>query len=297
MLTLQLKDLKTVEKQNWLQHAIAPRPIAFASTIDKAGNVNLSPFSFFNMFSSNPPIIIFSPARRVRDNTTKHTLQNIEEVPEVVINICDYAMVQQLSLASCEFPKGVDEFIKSGFTKQAALHIMPPMVKEAKVKLECRVLEIKALGNEGGAGNLVIAEVICMHVDESVLNEDASMIDQRKLHQVARLGGNWYSVVNEQNLFQVPKPNTQLGIGVDALPESIRNSFILTGNNLGMLANVSELPFIDAAFEDNKLKNIFQYYSLAPDEMEKELHLYAKELLDQGKVQEAWQVLLSGESM
>ena len=297
MITLELKDLKTVEKQNWLQHAIAPRPIAFASTIDKAGNINLSPFSFFNMFSSNPPVIIFSPARRLRDNTTKHTLQNIEEVPEVVIHICDYDMVQQISLASCEFPKSVDEFVKTGFNKQPAFHVKPPMVKEAKVKLECKVLEIKTLGNEGGAGNLVIAEVICMHVDENILNTDHSMIDQRKLHQVARLGGNWYSVVNEHNLFQVPKPNVQLGIGVDVLPESIRNSNILTGNNLGMLANVHELPVIDAAFEDDKLKNIFQYYSLAPDDMEKELHIYAKELLDAGKVQEAWQVLLSGTSL
>lgn len=295
MLTLELKNLKTVEKQNWLQHAIAPRPIAFASTIDKTGNVNLSPFSFFNMFSSNPPVVIFSPGRRVRDNTTKHTLQNIEEVPEVVINICDYDMVQQLSLASCEFPKGIDEFVKAGFTKQAAAHVKPPMVKEAKVKLECRVLEIKPLGNEAGAGNLVIAEVICMHVEESILNEDASMIDQRKLHNVARLGGNWYSVVDEHNLFQVPKPNVQLGIGVDALPESIRNSNILTGNNLGMLANVQELPSIDPSFEDVTLKNIFQYYSLTPLEMEKELHIYAKQLLNAGKVQEAWQVLLSTE--
>jgi flavin reductase (DIM6/NTAB) family NADH-FMN oxidoreductase RutF len=293
MLTLELKDLTTVEKQNWLQHAIAPRPIAFASTIDKAGNVNLSPFSFFNMFSSQPPVVIFSPSRRVRNNTTKHTLQNIEEVPEVVINICDYEMVQQLSLASCEFPKNTDEFIKTGFTKQLALHLKPPMVKEAKVKLECRVLEITPLGNEGGAGNLILAEVICMHIDESILNHDHSMIDQRKFHHVARLGGNWYSVVNKSNLFQVPKPNVNLGIGVDALPRSIRTSSILTGNNLGMLANVNELPVIDPSFEDERLKNIFQYYSLTPDEMEKELHIYAKELLDAGKVQEAWQVLLS----
>jgi flavin reductase (DIM6/NTAB) family NADH-FMN oxidoreductase RutF len=245
------------------------------------------------MVSSQPPVVIFSPARRVRDNSTKHTLQNIGEVPEVVINICDYEMVQQVSLASCEFPKQIDEFVKTGFTKQAALHIKPPMVKEAKVKLECKVLEIKPLGNTGGAGNLVIAEILSMHIDESILNEDHSMIDQRKLHQVARLGGNWYCVVNEANLFQVPKPNVQLGIGVDALPESIRNSTILTGNNLGMLANVNELPVIDASFEDDKLKNIFQYYSLTPDEMEKELHTYAKELLEQQKVQQAWQVLLS----
>jgi len=292
MLTLELKDLKTVEKQNWLQHAIAPRPIAFASTISKEGNVNLSPFSFFNMFSTDPPIIIFSPSRRVRDNTTKHTLQNVLEIPEVVINICDYNMVQQLSLTSCDYPKEVDEFIKAGFTKQTALHIKPPMVKEAKVKLECKVLEIKSLGNTAGAGNLVIAEVLCMHIDETILNNEGTMIDQRKVQHVARLGGNWYSVVNEQSLFQVLKPNTQLGIGVDALPESIRNSSILTGNNLGMLANVNEMPVIDACFEDDKLKNIFQYYSLNPDEMEKELHQYAKELLDTGKVNEAWQVLL-----
>ena len=292
MLTLELKDLKTAEKQNWLQHVIAPRPIAFASTISKEGNVNLSPFSFFNMFSTDPPVIIFSPSRRVRDNTTKHTLQNVLEIPEVVINICDYNMVQQLSLTSCDYPKEVDEFIKAGFTKQTALHIKPPMVKEAKVKLECKVLEIKSLGNTAGAGNLVIAEVLCIHIDETILNNEGTMIDQRKLQHVARLGGNWYSVVNEQSLFQVLKPNTQLGIGVDALPESIRNSSILTGNNLGMLANVNEMPVIDACFEDDKLKNIFQYYSLNPDEMEKELHRYAKELLDAGKVNEAWQVLL-----
>ena len=293
MLTLELKDLKPGERQNWLQHAISPRPIAFASTVDAAGNVNLSPFSFFNMFSANPPIVIFSPARRVRDNTTKHTLQNIMEVPEAVINICDYGMIQQLSLSSCEFPKGVDEFIKAGFTKQQATHVKPPMVKEAKVKLECKVIEIKSLGETGGAGQLVIAEVICMHIDESILTEDGTMIEQPKLHHVARMGGDWYCVANETNLFRVPKPNTKLGIGLDGLPQSICNSKIFTGNNLGMLANVEEVPEIDAAFEDDKLRNIVIYYSLNPDDMEKEIHLYAKELLDAGKVNEAWQVLLT----
>lgn len=293
MRTIELKDITTVEKQNWLQAAIAPRPIAFASTIDKEGNVNLSPFSFFNMVSSNPPVVIFSPSRRVRDNTTKHTLQNLYEVPELVINICDYDMVQQLSLASCDFPKGVDEFVKAGFTKQPAMHVQPPMVREAKVKLECRVLEIKPLGEVAGSGNVVFAEIICMHVDENILNETGTMIDQRKLHQVARLGGNWYSVITEQNLFEVPKPNVKIGIGVDALPESIRNSSILTGNNLGMLANVDELPVIDASFSDEQLKNIIQYFAIDPDEMEKELHKYAKQLLDKGKVYEAWQVLLA----
>jgi len=289
---LDLKDLKPAEKQYYLQHVIAPRPICFASTINKAGNVNLSPFSFFNLFSSNPPIVIFSPARRVRDNTTKHTLQNVLEVPEVVINIVTYDMVQQTSLASCEFPKGMNEFIKAGFTEEAATMVKPPMVKESKVKLECKVIEVKPLGAEGGAGNLVICEVLKMHIDDSLLDENKK-IDQRKIHHVARLGGDWYCKVDESNLFHVAKPNTELGIGVDALPESIRKSKILTGNNLGQLANVHEMPFIDPAFDDSTLKHIIQYYSINPDEMEKELHLYAKKLLDSEKVNEAWQVLLA----
>ena len=282
-----------MQKQQWLQHAIAPRPVCFASTIDKEGNVNLSPFSFFNLFSSHPPIVVFSPARRVRDNTTKHSLQNILEVPEVVINIVDYEMVQQVSLASCEFPKGVNEFIKAGFTAESATVVKPPMVKESKVKMECKVVEVKPLGSEGGAGNLVICEVLLMHVDESILNTEGTMIDQRKLHHIARLGGDWYCKVDENNLFYVAKPNTQLGIGIDALPESIRNSNILTGNNLGQLANVHEYPVVDATFEDERLKNIIQYFSINPDEMDQELHKYAKELLDAGKVNEAWQVLLA----
>ncbi|NJO25442.1 MAG: flavin reductase family protein [Bacteroidia bacterium] len=290
---IDLKDLTAPQKQNWLQHAIAPRPICFASTIDKKGNINLSPFSFFNLFSSNPPIVIFSPSRRVRDNTTKHTLQNVLEVPEAVVNIVDYDMVQQTSLASCEFPKGVNEFIKAGFTPVPATMVKPPMVKESKVQLECKVLEIKPLGTEGGAGNLVICEVLLMHIDDSILNEEKTMIDQRKLHHVARLGGDWYCKVDESNLFRIEKPNVKLGIGVDALPENIRNSKILTGNNLGQLANVHDMPVVDPAFDDNHLKQIIQYYSVNPDEMEKELHLYAKELLDAGKVGDAWQVLLA----
>lgn len=292
MITLNLKNLKPADAQNYLQHAIAPRPICFASTIDKAGNVNLSPFSFFNLFSSNPPVVIFSPARRVRNNTTKHSLENVLEVPEVVINIVDYDMVQQTSLASCEFPKGTNEFIKAGFTAEKATMVKPPMVKESKVKLECKVLEVKPLGTEGGAGNLVICEVLCMHIDESILDEN-NKIDQTKLHHVARLGGDWYAKIDETNLFKVAKPNTQLGIGVDVLPDSIRNSPILTGNNLGQLANVHEMPFVDPAFSDDKLKNIIQYFSINPEDMDKELHSYAKELLDAGKVTEAWQILLA----
>ena len=290
---IDLSFLNPMQKQQWLQHAIAPRPIALASTIDKDGNINLSPFSFFNLFSSNPPVVVFSPSRRVRDNSTKHTLDNVLEVPEVVINIVDFDMVQQTSLSSCEFPKGVNEFHKSGFTIEPATTVRPPMVKESKVKMECKVIEVKSLGTEGGAGNLVICEVLRMHVANSILNAEGTMIDQQKLHHVARLGGDWYSKVDASNLFMVAKPNVQLGIGIDALPESIRNSTILTGNNLGQLGNVHEYPSVDAAYEDERLKNIIQYFSVNPDEMDKELHKYAKELLDAGKVNEAWQVLLA----
>ena len=291
---LDLKELTPVDVQNYLQHAIAPRPIAFASTIDAAGNVNLSPFSFFNLFSSNPPIIIFSPARRVRDNTTKHSLQNVEEVKEVVINIADYDMVQQVSLASCEYPKGTSEFVKAGFTEEKASIVSTPMVKESKIKLECKVLEIKPLGTQGGAGNLVICEVLCMHIDDSIL-DDNNKIDQTKIQHIARLGGDWYCKVDTSNLFKVAKPNTQLGIGIDALPPGIRNSKILTGNHLGQLANVHEMPVVEPSFNDDRLKNIIQYYSINPEEMDSELHYYAARLLDDGNVHDAWQVLLADE--
>jgi flavin reductase (DIM6/NTAB) family NADH-FMN oxidoreductase RutF len=288
-----LQDLKPAEKQYYLQHVIAPRPICFASTIDREGNVNLSPFSFFNLFSSNPPIVIFSPARRVRDNTTKHSLQNVLEVPEVVINIVSFDMIQQTSLASCEFPRGTDEFVKAGFTKEPATLVRPPMVKESKVKLECKVLEIKPLGEEGGAGNLVICEVLRLHLDDGLLTEDKKF-DQTKLELVARLGGDWYCKVSKENLFMVPKPNVKLGIGIDALPESIRFSKILTGNHLGQLANVHEMPVIEPSYDDEHLKNIVQYFSVNPEEMEKELHGYAARLLNEGRVADAWQVLLAG---
>ena len=293
MITIELQQLNALEKQRWLQYAIAPRPICLASTIDKAGTINLSPFSFFNIFSIDPPIAIFSPSRRVRDNTTKHTLQNVMEVPEVVINIVDYDMVQQTSLASCDYDQDINEFIKAGFTMQPATIVQPPMVKEAKIKMECRVLEVKSLGNKGGSGNLVIAEILLIHVEESILDADGK-IDQLKLNHVARLGGDWYCKVDASNLFMVEKPNTKKGIGIDALPLNIRHSIILSGNHLGQLANVYEMPIIDPAYDDNNLKNIFQYYSLNPDEMEIELHRYAATLLTENKVKEAWQVLLSG---
>jgi flavin reductase (DIM6/NTAB) family NADH-FMN oxidoreductase RutF len=288
---VDLQNLSLELRQHFLQSAIAPRPICFASTIDKEGRVNLSPFSFFNLFSINPPIAVFSPSRRARDGSTKHTLQNVLEVPEVVINIVDRDMIQQTSLASCEYPKGINEFIKAGFTAEPADLIKPPRVKESKVNMECRVIEIKALGSEGGSGNLVICEILRLHINENILNENKT-IDQTRLHQVARLGGNWYCQVDQKNLFEIEKPNTKSGIGIDELPDHIRNSEILTGNNLGSLANIHEKPSIDPAFHDEKMKSIYQYFSVDPAEMEKELHTYAKFLLDQGKVKEAWQVLL-----
>jgi flavin reductase (DIM6/NTAB) family NADH-FMN oxidoreductase RutF len=292
MLTLNLSELKPVDVQNYLQHAIAPRPICFASTIDTDGHVNLSPYSFFNLFSSNPPIVVFSPARRVRDNSTKHTLQNVLDIPEVVINIVDYDMVQQMSLSSCDYDKYTNEFQKAGFTEEKATLVRPPMVKESKIKLECKVNQVIPLGTEGGAGNLVIAEILLMHIDDSILNAEHK-IDQTKLDLVARLGANWYARVNANNLFEVPKPNLNLGIGFDALPASLKNSAILNGNDLGMLANVSEMPFVDPTFHDDTLKNIIQYFSINPDDMEKELHQYAKKLLQKNQVDAAWQVLLA----
>ena len=293
---IHFSELNTMEKQQWLQSAIAPRPICFASTIDAAGNQNLAPFSFFNLFSSNPPVVVFSPSRRGRDNTIKHTLENVLEVPEVVINMVDYNMVQQMSLASCEFPKGVDEFVKAGFTKTPASLVKPAMVAEAKIQLECKVLEVKSLGEQAGAGQLVIAEVLCMHVADAVIGSDGK-IDQHQLHLVARLGGDWYCKVEPANMFQVNKPNTKLGIGIDSLPEGIRKSTILTGNHLGLLGNVHDLPEVNPAFEDERLKSIIQYYSVNPNEMEKELHHYAAELLNSNHVDAAWQVLLALENV
>jgi flavin reductase (DIM6/NTAB) family NADH-FMN oxidoreductase RutF len=290
---VDLATLTPVQRQGYLQASVAPRPICLASTIDSAGRVNLSPFSFFNMFSTTPPILIFSPSRRVRDNSTKHTWHNVQEVPEVVINIVDYPMVQQVSLSSCDYPKGVSEFAKAGFTEETATLVRPPMVKESKVRIECRVLELKPLGGEGGAGNLVICEALRMHIDDAILDSTTGRIDPRKLPLVARLGEDWYSIVNTGSLFMVEKPNTRLGIGIDALPDSIRHSRILSGNDLGQLANVHALPAIDPAYHDERLQQIFQYYAVSPGEMEAELHSYARQLLQEGKVAAAWQVLLA----
>lgn len=285
-MTLTLKDLSAVEKQNWLQHAIAPRPIGLISSISRDGKPNLAPFSFFNLFSSEPPIVIFSPARRVRDNTIKHTLVNAEETGEVVVNIVTFDMVQQVSLTSCEYPHGEDEFIKAGFTKERATMIKPAMVKESPIKLECKVIEIKPLGNNGGAGNLIIAEVLCMHVEERILNENKTMIDQTLVHHVARLGGKWYSKVSRDNMFEVEKPNIKLGIGFDQLPDEVKSSTVFTKNHLAQLANVSVMP-------EFKKKNEQPYISEKnTNSLHFEVCKSVVKLLDVNKVDEAWELLL-----
>ncbi|WP_346316768.1 flavin reductase family protein [Chitinophaga sp. YIM B06452] len=286
-------EVKTAQLHAYLLGAVAPRPICFASTVDAEGHPNLSPFSFFNVFGSNPPTLVFSPSRRVRDNTIKHTLENIYATREVVINVVSYAMVQQASLSSCEFPKGVSEFEKSGFTPVASEKIKPFRVKESPVQMECVVRDIIETGQGGGAGNLVICEPVLLHINENILDANGR-IDPQKIDLVARMGADYYCRASGDAVFEVEKPNLKVGIGVDALPAGIRNSHILTGNNLGQLGNVSELPAIDATFNDDHLKNIIQYYSINPDEMEKELHSYARQLLAQNKVNEAWQVLLAG---
>ena len=292
---IDFKNLSTPEKMQWLQAAISPRPICFASTVSAEGNVNLSPFSFFNLFSYNPPIVIFSCTRRMRNNTTKDTFDNILQVPECVINMVDNDMVQQTSLSSCEYANEVDEFIQAGFTKTPASLVQPPMVKESKIQIECKVIETKSLGEVGGSGQLVIAEVMCMHVNDAVIGTDGKIV-QHQLQLVARMGGDWYCKVDATNMFEIEKPNTALAVGIDQLPFGIRNSTILTGNHLGQLANVQTIPEIDPTFEDERLKNIVQYFSITPSEMEVELHKYAAELLNQKRVSDAWQILLSIES-
>ena len=241
MLTLSTEELSTQALQQYLQYAIAPRPICFASTIDLKGNVNLSPFSFFNLFSMNPPVCIFSPSRRVRDNTTKHTLENILEVPECVINIVNYDMVQQMSLSSCDFPKDTNEFNKAGFTPLTSELVRPPRVAESPIQFECIIQEVIKLGDNAGAGNLVLALIKKIHINEEVLDANKN-IDQAKFDLVARLGGDWYARITEANLFKVEKPNTKLGIGFDQLPKGIVSSSLLTKNEKAQLANTDVVP-------------------------------------------------------
>lgn len=294
MLTVNTSELSPAELQNYMQYAVAPRPICFATTIDAAGNINLSPFSFFNMFSTNPPLCIFSPARRVRDNTTKHTLENILEVKECVINIVNYAMVQQTSLASTEYAKGINEFEKAGFTMLPSQLVKPPRVAEAPVQMECIVKEVIHLGENPGAGNLILAEVKLIHIQEEILDE-TGRIDQAKIDLVARLGGDWYCRVTPESLFKVAKPLTTLGIGVDALPEALRNSKVLTGNDLGMLGNIEQLPSaeeIDAVRNLPEVKEIMDATIGDTANRERELQQLAQQWLQQGNVVDALKVVL-----
>jgi flavin reductase (DIM6/NTAB) family NADH-FMN oxidoreductase RutF len=273
--------------------AVAPRPIAFASTLDEEGNPNLSPFSFFNVFSSNPPILIFSPARRGRDNTTKHTYENAKVVRECVINIVNYDIVQQMSLASVEYPKGVNEFVKAGLTPIASDLVKPFRVKESPVQIECKINDVIELGTNAGAGNLVICEVLRMHIDEKILDEKGN-IDPFKIDQVARLGGDWYARVRP-GLFEVAKPNVKIGIGVDQIPNDIRFSKILTGNHLGQLGNVEILPDETSVneYKLTELADLFIEFENDQASLEIELHKRAATLLDAGDVQLAWLTLLT----
>ncbi|TPD65477.1 flavin reductase family protein [Flavobacterium microcysteis] len=289
MISIIPKEIPTAKLQGYLQGSVGPRPIAFASTMDSNGKPNLSPFSFFNLFSANPPILIFSPSRRVRDNTIKHTLINAEATREVVINVVNYDMVQQASLASTEYGDGVNEFLKAGFTAIPSDIVKPYRVKESPVQFECKIQEIISLGNEGGAGNLIICEIVKMHIDESILDENGG-VDQHKIDLVSRLGGNWYSRSN-MGLFEVEKPLTTLGIGVDQIPDFIKESPVFDGNDLGKLGNVEALPTTEevAIFVD---QNFAVKGVLSSDDQEK-VHLKAKEYLDNNEVMAAWKVLLS----
>ena len=288
MTSFEPKDCTIQQLQALLSSTVAPRPIAFASTIDSDGNPNLSPFSFFNIFSTNPPILIFSPARRVRDNTTKHTLHNVQEVKEVVINVVHYEMIQQMSLSSTEYAKDVNEFKKSGLTMLASDLVRPFRVAESPIQMECKVNEIKPLGTENGAGNLVICEVLKIHVSETVMNIDGT-INQEKLDLVARGGGSYY-IRAKEGFLEIPKPLKTLGIGVDTLPKEVQQSTILTGNDLGILGNVEALP---NAEELEEFWSHSKYQNLKNElKTTKKKHLKAKELLQQGQVYNAWCVLL-----
>ena len=289
MKSIDPKDVSSAKLQGYLQSAVGPRPIAFASTIDKNGVPNLSPFSFFNIFSANPPILIFSPARRVRDNTIKHTLINAEATREVVINVVNFDIVQQTSLSSSEYPDGVNEFVKAGFTAIPSETVKPYRVAQSPVQFECKVNEIISLGTQGGAGNLVICEILKMHISESVLDENGN-IDPFKIDLVSRMGGNWYSRAN-QGLFEVAKPITTLGIGVDQIPNFVKESAIFDGNDLGKLGNIEALPTTEEI--NIFVKQNFAVKGVLSSDDQLKQFKKAKEYLDQNDVDSAWKVLLA----
>ncbi|MBT8257840.1 MAG: flavin reductase family protein [Bacteroidia bacterium] len=283
------EDLKVSQLHSLLLSSVAPRPIAFASTIGEDGQPNLSPFSFFNVFSANPPIFIFSPARRVRDNTSKHTLDNARSAKEVVINVVNYEIVHQMSLASTEYPEGVNEFEKAGLTMMKSDVVKPFRVAESPIQFECKVNDVIALGSGPGAGNLIICELLKMHISHDVLKADGS-INQERLDLVARAGGSYYSRAN-RGFFEIPKPLRNLGIGVDTMPDFVKNSMILTGNDLGMLGNVDSLPGKKeiSAF----VKDISERYPNIKEMSHREKHKIAQNYLSYGDVESAWKLLLS----
>jgi flavin reductase (DIM6/NTAB) family NADH-FMN oxidoreductase RutF len=289
MISIDPKEIPTAKLQGYLQSAVGPRPIAFASTIDKDGNPNLSPFSFFNVFSANPPILVFSPSRRVRDNSIKHTLINAEATREVVINVVNYDIVQQTSLASTEYADGVNEFIKSGLTQIPSDIVKPYRVKESPVQFECKVTQIIPLGTEGGAGNLILCEVVKIHIHEEILDENGA-IDQHKIDLVSRLGSNWYSRSN-QGLFEVEKPLTTLGIGVDAVPDFVKASSVFDGNDLGKLGNIEALPTTEEV--SIFVKENFSVKGVLSSDDEVKVHQEAKKYLNENDVISAWKVLLA----
>ncbi|WP_431162916.1 flavin reductase family protein [Flagellimonas beolgyonensis] len=288
MKTIDPTELAQPDLHQILLTAVAPRPICFASTVDKDGNVNLSPYSFFNVFSSNPPIMIFSPARSGRDNSLKHTHQNVLEVPEVVINIVNHPMVEQMSLSSTAYDKGVNEFVKAGFTEVPSEKVKPPRVAEAPVSFECTVQEVIELAQTPGAGNLIMAKVELIHINESYLT--GGVLDTEKLDLVGRMGANWYIRATKEALFEIPKPLRTKGIGVDALPKGIRESDVLTGNNLGRLGNLESLPStleIDIAGVSEHAKNLSK----------REIHELAQQILEHGDTEKAMALLLYAEGL
>jgi flavin reductase (DIM6/NTAB) family NADH-FMN oxidoreductase RutF len=294
MKTINPKDIETPKLHRYLLGAIGPRPIAFASTMDKDGVANLAPFSFFNAFSANPPILVFSPARSGRTNTTKDTYNNVKILPEVVINVVNFELVHQMSLASSPYPSSVDEFVKSGLTAVASECVQPPRIKESPVQFECKVNEVIELGDQGGAGNLIICEVLRIHIDEAILDEH-QMIDQHKIDLVSRMGGNWYCRADENSMFEIPKPITTCGIGYDELPEDIKNSDVLTANNLGQLAGIESIPNETDVNEYKLIELSELFLSLEEDatQLEIEIHKRAKLLLEKNHLEEAWLTLLS----
>ena len=294
MKSINPKEIEIPKLHRYLLGSIGPRPIAFASTIDSKGNINLAPFSFFNVFSANPPIMIFSPARSGRTNESKDTYNNVKEVPEVVINVVTHEMVHQMSLASSPYGSDVSEFEKAGFTSLASDMITPPRVKESPVQFECKVNEVIELGDQGGAGNLIICEVLRIHVKESLLDQN-QMIDQHKIDLVSRMGGNWYCRADKNSMFEIQKPITTCGIGFDALPTDIRNSSILSGNDLGQLAGIEQLPNETDVNEYKLLELSELFLSLEEDavQLEIEIHKRAQDLLKRNLLEEAWLTLLS----